>query len=133
MSSRWLCMPGLIWATLAPAADAPDGAALYKRDCAVCHDNSATSRAPNREALAQRSPEAVVEALNGIMRIPGSRLSAVERRALAEYLTGKKLGGDVTGSTVGRCTAQPAFAAPASGPAWNGWSPDLNNTVFQAA
>src|SRR5271170_7799208 len=114
--SRWLCLPGLIWAglSLAAAADTPDGAALYKRDCAVCHDNSATSRAPNPEALAQRSPEAVVEALNGIMRIPGSRLNAVERRALAEYLTGKKLGGDVTGSTVGRCTAQPAFRAPAS-------------------
>jgi len=132
-SSRWLSVAALIWASAAFAADAPDGSALYKRDCAVCHDNSASSRAPNREALTERSPEAVVEALNGIMRIPGSRLNAVERRALAEYLTGKKLGGDVTGSTTGRCPAQPPFRDPASGPQWNGWSPDLTNTVFQPA
>ena len=122
-----LCL-GIILSTR--AAEGPDGAALYKRDCAVCHDG-ANTRAPSPEALRERSPEAVVDALNGVMRIPGSRLNAAERRALAEYLTGKKMGGDVTGSTAGRCVAQPAFADPSSGPAWNGWSPDLNNTVFQ--
>jgi polyvinyl alcohol dehydrogenase (cytochrome) len=113
------------------AAD-PDGATLYKRDCAICHDASATSRAPSPEALHERSPEAIVEALNGVMRIPGSRLNALERRALAEYLTGKKMGGDVSGAMTGRCPAQPAFRDPSSGPAWNGWSPDLTNTVFQS-
>jgi len=117
----------------AAAADPPDGPALYKRDCAVCHDASATSRAPSPEALRERSPEAILEALNGAMRIPGSRLNAVERRALAEYLTGKKLGGDVTGVTIGRCAAQPAFSNPASSPQWNGWSPEITNTAFQPA
>ncbi len=120
-------------AGVAMAADVPDGAALYKRDCAVCHDDSAATRAPSPDALRERSPEAVLEALNGAMRIPGSRLNGVERRALAEYLTGKKLGGDVTGATVGRCTARPAFSDPAASPSWNGWSPDITNTAFQPA
>ena len=130
---RW-ALPALICVTVlcsARAQDAPDGAALYKRDCAVCHDASATSRAPSPEALHERSPEAILEALNGVMRIPGSRLNATERRAVAEYLTGKKLGGDVTGAMTGRCPAQPAFRNPASGSAWNGWSPDITNKSFQ--
>ena len=131
MSLRFLLVLALVGSAM--AADAPDGAALYKRDCAVCHDESATTRAPSPEALRERSPEAVLEALNGVMRIPGSRLNGVERRALAEFLTGKKLGGDVSGATTGRCTAQPAFSDPSSGPAWNGWSPDITNTAFQPA
>jgi polyvinyl alcohol dehydrogenase (cytochrome) len=117
---------------LAASAQTPDGAAIYKRDCAACHD-AVGSRAPSREALQERSPEAVLDALNNIMRIPGSRLNGAERRAVAEFVTGKKAGGDVRGITTGRCSAQPAFRDPASGAAWNGWSPDITNTAFQPA
>jgi len=113
-------------------AQTPDGAATYKQGCAACHDSGA-SRAPSREALQQRSPEAVLDSLNNIMRIPGSRLSGAERRAVAEFVTGKKLGGDVRGIAVGRCASQPAFRDPASGPSWNGWSPGITNTAFQPA
>jgi polyvinyl alcohol dehydrogenase (cytochrome) len=134
MSSGRCLATALLWLGFvlsASAAGEPDGAALYKRDCAVCHDGGANTRAPSPDALRERSPEAVVEALNGVMRIPGSRLNALQRRALAEFLTGKKLGGDVAGPTTGRCPAQPAFRDPSSGPSWNGWSPDLTNTLFQ--
>ncbi len=120
-------------AAIPPAlAQTPDGAAIYKRDCAACHDTTG-SRAPGREALQQRSPEAVLDALNNIMRIPGSRLNGAERRAVAEFVTGKKAGGDVRGIATGRCAQQSTFRDPAVGPSWNGWSPEITNTAFQSA
>jgi len=123
----------LMMGTLLPAiAQTPDGAAVYKENCAACHD-VAGSRAPSREALQQRSPEAILDSLNNIMRIPGSRLNGAERRAVAEFVTGKKAGGDVRGITSGRCTTQAAFRDPAASPSWIGWSPDLANTAQQTA
>jgi polyvinyl alcohol dehydrogenase (cytochrome) len=70
------------------------------------------------------------------MRLQGSSLSGLERRALAEYLTGRKMGGDVTGAAVGRCQTQASFAAISvgsiwKGPVWNGWGPGVRNTRFQ--
>ena len=38
------------------------------------------------------------------MRPQGGRLSGAERRAVAEYLSGRALGSDITGATIGRCT-----------------------------
>ncbi len=44
------------------------------------------------------------------MRPQGGRLSGAERRAVAEYLSGKALGGDITGAKVGRCDASTTSA-----------------------
>ena len=86
-------------------AQAPDGAAIFARDCASCHDGATGSRVPSPDLLRQRSPEAILSALTaGGMRPQGGRLSGTERRAVAEYLSGKPLGGDVTGASIGRCT-----------------------------
>ncbi len=67
------------------------------------------------------------------MRIPGSRLNGAERRAVAEFVSGKKASGDVRGITAGRCATQPGFRDPASAASWIGWSPGLTNTAFQSA
>ena len=68
------------------------------------------------------------------MRAQGARLSGAERRAVAEYLTGKTMAGDVRGAETGRCAAadQPP-AARASSPRWAGWSPAPANTRFQTS
>ena len=66
------------------------------------------------------------------MRPQGGRLTGAERRAVAEYLTGRVLGGDVTGATVGRCSAVPPLTITPDSPTWSGWSPDGTNTRFQA-
>ena len=42
---------------------APDGAAIFARDCATCHDGAAGSRAPSPDVLKRRSPEAILSAL----------------------------------------------------------------------
>src|SRR5215510_8871476 len=94
----------------APAfAQAPDGAQIFAASCSTCHNGAADSRAPVLDTLRARAPEAIVEALmTGAMRFQGSRLSGPERRAVAEFVTGKRLGGDVTGADRGRCESSPA-------------------------
>jgi polyvinyl alcohol dehydrogenase (cytochrome) len=110
----------------------PDGATLFEQHCATCHNGAPNNRAPAPDVLKQRSPEAILSALTaGAMRPQGGRLTGAERRAVAEYLTGRQLGGDITGATVGRCTSVPPLAVAASAPAWRGWSPSNSNTRFQ--
>jgi polyvinyl alcohol dehydrogenase (cytochrome) len=115
--------------TLALAAD-PDGSALYRLHCAMCHESSGETRAPAPTAMKQMSPENIVKALeSGLMKEQGATLTATERRTVAEFLTGKMIGTSQT-ATTGMC-ADPKAAFTPGGVAWNGWSADLANTRFQ--
>jgi len=123
-----------IQASVSAAPQSPDGAAIFARDCATCHDGATGSRAPSPDILKRRSPEAILSALTaGGMRPQGGRLSGAQRRAVAEYLSGRALGGDILGAKIGRCTSSPPLPNPASSPAWLGWSPSVTNTRFQSA
>lgn len=114
------------------AAQSP-GEKLFADRCAICH-NDANPRAAGIETLRAKSPEAILSVLTvGVMRVQGAKLSGVERRLVAEFVTGKKMAGDATGATKGLCEARPAFPDPAQGPMWNGWGPTPANTRFQAA
>src|SRR5215813_10719585 len=74
-------------------AQTPDGAAIFAKNCTSCHTGAADTRAPAPDVLRQRSPEAILSALTaGSMRPQGGILSGAERRAVAEYLSGKSLG-----------------------------------------
>src|SRR5688572_12195478 len=104
---------GLIIALLGFAAVAhaqtppPDGADLYKRTCAQCHDN-ATNRAPNRDALKTLTAERVLAAMEtGSMITMANNRTAAERRAIAEFLTGKPVGSPLvtTPAAAAMCTA----------------------------
>jgi len=66
------------------------------------------------------------------MRLQGSRLSGPERRAVAEFATGKKVGGDVSGADTGRCTGTARANTAGRAVAWAGWSPTITNTRFQS-
>lgn len=117
-------------------AQTPDGAVVYTRHCATCHDAQAASRAPSREQLKERSPERIIDALTGgAMRYQGLSLSGAERRAVAEFLSERPVGtGTSTDPAAGRCTApRPMPANALSGSGWNGWSPTLENSHFQPA
>lgn len=117
-----------------PPTAAPDGETLFLGGCVInCHDGSDNARAAGREVLRQRAPEAILDALsNGGMRVEGAKLSGPERRAIAEFLTGRALGFASTGAATGRCTVNPPFSLT-SGPTWNGWSPTPTNARFQPA
>jgi polyvinyl alcohol dehydrogenase (cytochrome) len=109
------------------------GSAVYRDHCAGCHD-AADGRAPSRDALGPRTPRAIVDALtSGVMRYQGLPLSGGERRAVAEFLTGRTLRDSPAGSGMGRCGRLPPFSDPSASPAWNGWSPALDNAHFQPA
>ena len=116
-------------------AQTTDGAAVFQRSCASCHSGAPDSRAPAADALRPRAPQAIVESLvNGAMRVQGARLSGAERRAVAEFLTGRTIGGDLTGAGSARCTVGDAPAADRiKASRWSGWAPAGSNTRFQSA
>ena len=129
---------GLITALLGFAAVAhaqtppPDGADLYKRTCAQCHDNG-TNRAPNRDAFKALPAERVLAAMEtGSMITMANNRTAAERRAIAEFLTGKPIGSPLvtTPPVAAMCTAASNFN-PNAGPRWTGWGQNTSNTRFQ--
>jgi polyvinyl alcohol dehydrogenase (cytochrome) len=109
---------------------APDGAAVYKAACARCHDQP-EARTPSRDALKDRTAEAALQSLDGgAMALTAQTLSVAERRAVAEYVSGKPLG--ASGETSGLCAARSPMP-PDIGrvPQWNGWGLDLANSRYQ--
>jgi polyvinyl alcohol dehydrogenase (cytochrome) len=109
------------------------GEQVFTDRCAGCHTGAADSRAPSPDALRSRSSQAIIESLvNGAMRTQGSRMTGAERRVVAEFLTGRAVEGDVTGTTKGRCEGSIQNTSSA-GSAWTGWSPSVDNTRFQSS
>src|SRR5436190_8072251 len=96
-------------------ASAQDGGALYRRDCAGCHDTG-VDRAPAREALSTMTAERVLAAMeSGPMLSMASRDSGAERRAIAQFLTGKTLSArdmSTTPSQAAMCATRSSFASP---------------------
>jgi polyvinyl alcohol dehydrogenase (cytochrome) len=106
---------------------------VFDAACSGCHNGDAP-RAPSPEALGHLSPQAIVDSLTGgSMRYQGLALTGDERRAIAEYLTGRRLRGTVAGAAVGLCGKRPPLGDPFAAPFWNGWGASLENTHFQPA
>ena len=118
---------GVVW------AQALDGEQIFKQSCASCHTGAPESRAPSPDALKSRTPQAIIESLmTGAMRPQGSRMSGPERRAVSEFVTGKKVDTDVTGDARGRCAASDGASSPGRDASWAGWSPTATNARFQS-
>jgi polyvinyl alcohol dehydrogenase (cytochrome) len=117
---------GSLW-----AAD-PDGAALYQARCSACHDNnSAEERAPKREQIAARTPEAIVATMfDGAMISQASGLTLEEGRAIARFITGKEFSA-VADVSLGKCKGPAKKLSFAPGD-WNGWSVESDNSRYQA-
>src|SRR5579863_1644825 len=129
----------LLFLLISPSlhAQGARGIVLFQNHCAQCHAAPAPdSRAPNREELAQRTPEAILEAIStGPMASMARDLTTEQKRTLAEYVVGRALGSSASGDASvmsNRCAAMP-MADPTKGPMWNGWGVDLGNTRFQPA
>ena len=121
--------------SLAPTpvgTQSPAGDEIFRARCASCHSGEPAARAPGRDALGSRTPQSVIESLvNGAMRVQGAQMTGAERRAVAEYLTGTAIGGDVVGASAGRCAARSPLRNDDAAPRWTGWSPSVVNTRFQ--
>jgi polyvinyl alcohol dehydrogenase (cytochrome) len=117
------------------AAQALQGLALYEQHCGACHNAPASaSRAPDRDALAQRTPEAILDAItDGAMAVNAGALTPAQKRILAEHLAGRPLGAAASGDAAlmtNRCAANPLGDLSRS-PLWSGWGPDASNGRFQ--
>src|SRR6185503_5213378 len=115
-------------------AAADDGPTLYKQLCASCHD-AGTERAPNRDALRAMTPERVLTAMeSGPMLSMAAGRTGVERRAIAEFVTGKSFAQalSTTPSPQSMCKAGGEFN-PLAGPRWSAWGVNTSNTRYQDA
>ena len=120
---------------VAPAVHAQtiDAPALYQRNCAQCHDEG-VNRAPQRDAFRSMTPERILASMEtGSMVTMANNRTAAERRAIAEYLTGKRFGTplNTVPSASAMCRDRGGAFAPASGSQWNAWGRDATNSRFQ--
>src|SRR6185295_14484758 len=117
----------LLFVLTACTVFAQDGAAIYSKRCATCHD-AAGARIPPLSALRAMSVEKILRSFdNPAMKT--LQIGTPDRYAVALYLA----------IPAPKVTAPPAAAlcnatmkAP-SNAAWNGWGADLANTRFQSA
>ena len=118
----------------APAA-AVDGARLYASNCASCHDGG-NDRAPSRDALRSMTPDRVLAAMeSGPMITMANNRTAAERRAIAEFVTGKTFGAPLVTSPSDQAMCRPSSARfdPSRGARWVSWGHDSSNSRFQEA
>jgi polyvinyl alcohol dehydrogenase (cytochrome) len=118
------------------SAQAMTGLNLYEQYCSSCHSSPAAgSRAPDRVALSQLTPEAILDAITGgPMAVNAEGMTPGQKRALAEALALRPLGSTTSGS-VAAMSGHCAEAAPASagqGARWSGWGVDSGNSRFQS-
>src|SRR5438045_528462 len=112
------------------AADEPDGAALFKKHCMICHFKGNTTRAPVPEMLAVQPRQVLADALDqGSMKAQAAGLTAAERKAVVDFVAKPPVAPQPQAAANGCPAPPPAFAALAG---WNGWGVDLANTRFQA-
>jgi polyvinyl alcohol dehydrogenase (cytochrome) len=114
------------------------GIALFEKKCTICHGNPAVEHAPAPETIRAMPPEKIYHALGpeGIMAAQGAMLKDEERRAIAEFMSGRPLGSVRLGaasSMPNQCRTNPRLANPDSAPQWNGWGSDGANHRFQTA
>ncbi|HXS26405.1 MAG TPA: PQQ-binding-like beta-propeller repeat protein [Steroidobacteraceae bacterium] len=129
----------------------PNGEAVFRRACAACHlgladmgamagvnpyAGAGLGHALPREMLHSYPPEAILNALTkGKMQAQGAALTIAERRAVAEFASGRALGAKPLDPSLedGKACAAPAPRFdPEQGARWNGWGNGIANTRFQA-
>jgi polyvinyl alcohol dehydrogenase (cytochrome) len=107
----------------------PLGAALYTRHCEECHGGS-VSKAPPLSLLQIMSASSILRAMeSGIMQQQAATMSEAERRALAEHLTGQKLGA-ATLQPAPQCTGASAEFDYSDLPDQQGWGVSRDNRRY---
>ncbi len=105
------------------------GKAVFFTSCNNCHKDSGVVFAPAQIVLSAMTPRAIYASLgNGKMKTQGSTLSDQQRRAVAEWLTGRKL----------KITSFPqeayvTFSLAGNEPIYSGWAGDLKATGWRSA
>jgi len=125
----WLCFCGLIGCVV--SAQTITATDLYRKKCATCHNSPASSRIPGFSTLRRMSAEEVLHALeSGAMKPQAQGLTSREKRAVAEYVSGKHFGKDPA-AVRGKCSSADSLNVQ-SNSQWTGWGVDFFNTRFQS-
>lgn len=104
------------------------GSEAYQQNCAACHDNG-VDRAPPASMIGNLSPEAILRVITeGQMRVQASTLSAEQKQAVAEFLTGHKLGEAAEAAKPLMCKANSLWFDLGQPPALSGWGFDAANS-----
>lgn len=109
-------------------AERSPGAQVYREVCAACHD-SGVDRAPQRMALHDMTPEAILRALTtGSMRQQGAALSPARKTQVSEYLAGRAIGSDRSATALNMCKGAHARFDLNDPPVLAGWGLDPAST-----
>src|SRR6185503_7996752 len=109
-----------------PPITSPEGEALYKQKCAVCHDNP-QDRVPPLFLIRRRSAEDVIQTLTtGSMKQQAAGLTANQIRAIAIHLTGKEPVLAAQDDLDANHCSDHGGPININGPQWNGWGRDLD-------
>ncbi|HSG32973.1 MAG TPA: PQQ-binding-like beta-propeller repeat protein, partial [Sphingomonadaceae bacterium] len=102
------------------------GEAIYRRDCAACHDGG-MDRAPTTDALGYIAPGAILRVLtDGKMREQAASLTQEEKVAVSEFISGRTLDSEaVTGPLM--CTNNEGWFDLSQPPVLSGWGLDQGN------
>lgn len=112
------------------------GLALFEQHCGSCHSAPAAgSRIPDRVALSQRTPEAILEAITtGVMAVNAQGLTPAQKRIVAEQLALRPIGAAAAGAASAMknvCGVAPSPAAATTPGRWSGWGVDAGNSRYQ--
>jgi polyvinyl alcohol dehydrogenase (cytochrome) len=123
---------------LPPEAGQRVGRGVFEQNCASCHvSGSPDQRAPDRQTLMKLSPEAIYAALTtGPMSEQAKNLTDVQKRAIANFLSGRPFGSADAGDAAkmpNHCASSSSLTGQSAAPRWNGWGNDVLNTRFQTA
>jgi len=113
------------------------GWSAFQTRCAVCHLNPVADLATPGTVIRQMTPERIFESLTtGSMKEKSEGLSDVQKRRIAEFLSGRPMGSSKAGSAStmpNKCAQNPAMTDPGASAGWNGWGNDNGNTRYQPA
>lgn len=135
-----------VYAQQAPTASTPPqqmgttegaGSTIFGNYCETCHGNPKVPSAPEPATLKQMSPDRIYQTLTTGDMVPmAAHLTDQQKRDIAEWVGGRKLGPPESGEASKMsnvCSSNPPIQSLTSTPSWNGWSPGIYNTRFQAA
>ena len=112
----------------------PDGpgAQAYESICVDCHEGQ-VAKAPHRTMLAIMSPDSIFKALDeGVMQAEAGDLSSEDKRAVAEFLTGTRIG-QANQYPMVMCEGDALAFDYDAPPAASGWGMTPNNSRLMPA
>ena len=83
------------------------GAEIYDGVCSACHETG-VNRAPQRAMLSLMTPESINVALTqGVMRAQAAKLSADDKKIIAQFIAGRVMGGHIAPTLMCKAGASP--------------------------